>query len=325
MDRPGFELYLQSRQASALLIEQATQLVDEFEQYIGPCDPGEETLREEIGGFSRRLIQTGRNTEENYLALLRYGFFSQNMVFFIAVMELLDGEEAMRNLYQRLGDRFGGEVQEYVFQDFGVPALGTPTTEKPIYTRAVLDRLDQRLEPDAITALLKECLRDLPEAMYADIRRQYQDAKDIDDFLQKQGDAFLAQMESLSEQGKPFFSQPVTAETLAYLRQHPEISHGERAGNVIYEVKIPFQTDRVLHSGDAIERKYYTCHCPWARESLRNPEKTVPASFCNCSAGFHKRKWELIFEQPLQVEVVESILQGDERCRFAIYLPIATE
>jgi hypothetical protein len=45
------------------------------------------------------------------------------------------------------------------------------------------------------------------------------------------------------------------------------------------------------------------------------------ATFCNCSGGFSKKPWEIIFRQTLQVEVLESALLGDLRCRFAIHLP----
>jgi predicted hydrocarbon binding protein len=43
--------------------------------------------------------------------------------------------------------------------------------------------------------------------------------------------------------------------------------------------------------------------------------------FCQCSAGFHKKPYEIIFGQPVKAEVLESVLKGDDICRFAIYLP----
>jgi predicted hydrocarbon binding protein len=47
----------------------------------------------------------------------------------------------------------------------------------------------------------------------------------------------------------------------------------------------------------------------------------IKDTFCNCSAGFHKKTFEVIFEKTLKVDVLESILKGDDRCRFAIHLP----
>jgi len=47
----------------------------------------------------------------------------------------------------------------------------------------------------------------------------------------------------------------------------------------------------------------------------------VTPTWCQCSAGFHKRPYEVIFDQPVQAEVLQNVLQGDPVCRFAVYLP----
>ncbi len=322
MNRTGFENYLKSRQWDDDQIKEAIKIVAMYELFIQNIVQNRVPEMEDVWAFSRMLIAEKLNTPENYVALVRYGFFSKEAMLFLGMMEIVDGEESLRNLHQKLLDSFDEETRDYVFQDFGVPPLGTPTPEKPAYTAAVLQRMAERFDEPGCKDLLKDSLRDLPVAAYGDIKQQYDASADLDEFLQKRGDQFLDQMETLYKEGRPFFSQPVTMEVLDFLKQHPEITHGERDGNVVYEVKIPFLTDRMIHESDEQMKKYYYCHCPWARESQINPEVTVPAIFCNCSAGFHKKKWEVIFEQPVQAEVLESILMGDERCRFAIHLPL---
>jgi hypothetical protein len=47
----------------------------------------------------------------------------------------------------------------------------------------------------------------------------------------------------------------------------------------------------------------------------------VSPTFCQCSAGFHKKSWEVIFGRPLKAEVVETVLAGDAWCKFAVHLP----
>ena len=89
---------------------------------------------------------------------------------------------------------------------------------------------------------------------------------------------------------------------------------------VVYETKIPFLTKQYLAESDPTLKRYYYCHCPWAREAVKSGERVAPI-FCNCSAGFHKRPWEAALGQRIQVDVLESVLRGDERCRFAIHLP----
>ena len=43
--------------------------------------------------------------------------------------------------------------------------------------------------------------------------------------------------------------------------------------------------------------------------------------FARAAAVFTRNPLKVIFGQTLKVDVLESVLKGDERCRFAIYLP----
>jgi predicted hydrocarbon binding protein len=47
----------------------------------------------------------------------------------------------------------------------------------------------------------------------------------------------------------------------------------------------------------------------------------VPADYCYCGAGFYKDIWEEILQQPVEVELLSSVLQGDDTCQVAIHLP----
>jgi multidrug efflux pump subunit AcrA (membrane-fusion protein) len=94
-----------------------------------------------------------------------------------------------------------------------------------------------------------------------------------------------------------------------------------REGNTVYVSKIPYMARQFLAESDPTLKRYYACHCPWARAAIKSGETRLNAVFCNCSGGFHKKPWEVIFGQPLEVEVLASVLAGDTRCRFAIHLP----
>jgi hypothetical protein len=80
-------------------------------------------------------------------------------------------------------------------------------------------------------------------------------------------------------------------------------------------------TREFLAAVDKRLKRYYYCHCPWVKEALKDGDSGISPVFCNCSAGFHKKRWEVLLEQPLKAEVVESILKGDDWCKFAIHLP----
>jgi hypothetical protein len=77
---------------------------------------------------------------------------------------------------------------------------------------------------------------------------------------------------------------------------------------------------KYLHEKDEKKKRYYYCHCPWVREAILSDLKVSP-NFCYCSAAFEKRVWDVIFDQPVKADVVESVLKGDPICKFAIHIP----
>ena len=318
MDKNGFQQMLEGRNVSADKIPGAIALAERFENYI--LATGKGFTPEVAWDFSRILIGEGLNNIENFITLARYGLFIKSNPIYVAFLESLDGGEAQENLYNRVAEQYGKKLRDEVFAGIGIVPFGTPTTEKPDFMHPVIDKLETALGTDACRELLADSLRDLPDTYYQHDRELFFSSSDIDDYLIKKKAAFIQQLETCQREGRLFFAQEITDEVVTYVRNTPEMGAGLREGNVIYETKIPFMTKEYLAEGDIQLKRYYYCHCPWAREAVKHGGK-VATIFCNCSAGFHKRPWEVIFEQPIQVEVLESVLQGDDRCRFAIHLP----
>jgi predicted hydrocarbon binding protein len=48
---------------------------------------------------------------------------------------------------------------------------------------------------------------------------------------------------------------------------------------------------------------------------------SLPEIYCYCGAGYYRGIWEEIVQEPVEVEVLESVLAGDEVCKVAIHLP----
>ncbi len=317
MDKQGFRTMLEGRKVPAEKMEAALELAERFDQFA-----------EQTGGFStatawafsKILIAEGQNSEENFLTLARYGLFIKNNAVFVAFLEVLDGGEAQENLYRRVAERYGEALRDEVFAGIGLAPFGLPTPDKPRTMQPVIARLEQALGAEACRALIGDSLRDLPDESYAKERELYLSCQDVDEYIARKKQGFVAQLEACQREGRLFFAQEVTAEVLAFVRKEPEIGGGVRAGNVVYETKIPFLTKEYLAETDPTLRRYTYCHCPWAREAIRSGEEVAPI-FCNCSAGFHKKPWEAALGQRIRVDVLESVLAGADRCRFAIHLP----
>jgi hypothetical protein len=317
MDREGFRQLLQQRQVPEDQIEPQMALAERFEAFASPPQTADEAL-----GFVRLLIEEDENTWDNLVTLIRYAHFTQNDAVYIAVMELVDGSEALDGLYEKLGHAVGEQKRDEVFAGIELPPLGTPSTDKPAITQAVMQRLEQLVDPETCRQVLSSSLRYLEDDWYAEERTKYAEAGSIDAYLERKGDDLIAQLEKLRDEGGLNFTQPVTDDVINFVQRHPEIRQGVRRGNILYETKIPYMTVDYLAETDERLKRYHYCHCPWVRESLKTGEVSISPTFCLCSAGFHKKSWEVIFEQPLQAEVLETVLQGDPWCRFAIDLPV---
>jgi len=316
MDQEGFRQFLQENELAKDVIEQHVTIAEEFESFAGEPPRGDD-----VRAFSLRLIEEERNDYDNYLTLARYGRFTMNDSVYIAVIELVDGSEAAQGLYDKLGQAVGEQTRDEVFDGIEIPPLGTPSAQKPTFTQAVMERLERLVDPETCHEILSGSLRDLQDEWYLDAREKYRESGSIDAYLERKGQEFIAQLEQIRDEGGLFFTQEIDDEVIDFVRSHPEIAQGVREGTIIYEVKIPYMTKEYLAEADEGLKRYYYCHCPWVRESLKEDDISVSPTFCNCSAGFHKKSWEVIFEQPLKAKIVETVLNGDPWCKIAIHLP----
>ncbi len=329
MDRKRFSEYLENRGVADCDIQPAIALAERFERFLAErsLTVGDGAYARDLIAFANLMIAEGINTQANFYILARYARFLRNDALYVAVVELLDGAEAMDTLYQRTGDVVGEQRRDQIFADVTLPPLGVPNVEKVKITQRVMPRLIALTSPPERQRIFSDSLRHLDDAWYQDDQQLYQacqttdKAHPIDEFLDKSAQKFIAMLERLKDENKLFFTQPITDEVIAYVRSQPLISRGVLEGHILYEVKIPHMTQKYLAETDAQKKRYHYCHCPWVKEALRTGDAGIPALFCECSAGFHKKRWEVILGQPLQAEVVESVLSGDPWCKIAIYLP----
>ena len=56
--------------------------------------------------------------------------------------------------------------------------------------------------------------------------------------------------------------------------------------------------------------KMFTCECPMLEEAALSQSLT----WCHCTAGYNKKLFELVFETPVDVEILQSIRQGFDYC-----------
>ena len=329
MDENGFRELLEKRDLPKEQIDDHVAFVSLMEKRLAGREPSmtfEDLSHGSTQELVNELIDSGENGIQNLLALARYAWLIRNTEMYVTLFQMLDGYEAMDNLYQRLGEVVGDDLRDCVFDEMPLPPLGLSRHEKSRYNYQIMRRMDEIFGEASTRDILQDSLRDLPDASYQEAYREYHKIceGDIDRFLAFKDRQFTETLRGFMERGDLFFGQEITEEVIAFVDSNPEIGGGVRAGNIVYETKIPYNTKAYLEETDPQKKRYHYCHCPWAKESLRHGALTVTPMWCQCSGGFHKRQYEVIFGQPIHAEVLQTVLQGDPVCRFAIYLPEET-
>ncbi len=183
------------------------------------------------------------------------------------------------------------------------------------WTRQAMDRLDALVDEENRIEIMTGCACEHPESDLQEIRKAYQQTKDIDLVHTMLQEKFLSFLRDSLKLGDELVEDIVNRGWgLA----------GVRKGNTIIATKMPKSgnLEEYLKETGPKKRRALYCHCPRIREAIGSNTQISP-TYCYCGAGFYKGIWEYILQQPVKVELLESILQGDEVCKVAIHLPQA--
>ncbi|MFX0087720.1 MAG: hypothetical protein ACFFAU_18865 [Candidatus Hodarchaeota archaeon] len=323
MQIEAFKEYLQDKNLASENIENSIQVLNEFKNFLQKVNKSSEKIKyDDLHKFSAFLIENGKNTFENYLSLLRYGHFTKNKELIIASMELLDGREMIDNFSRRLVEEFSEEVRNEIFDNELVPPLGLHPKKKPEITKKLVKRFIAKFGEEKSREFFAIGLRDKYTESYKKQRETFLETNNIDIFLDQKRRKFLKTLESHLKDKSLFFTQEINSDVIDYVKNDPTIESGVRDGNVVIITKIPYMTIPYLNSSNKKEKRYYFCHNPWIREALFEENRPISPIFCNCSGGYYRNYWEAVLNHhPLKVELLESVIKGDNVCRFALHLP----
>ena len=274
----------------------------------------------DVDAYSEHLIKSGKNTWDTYISLLRYARFLDARKVELSILNRLDGVNVLPDLSNTLKKRVGARRQAEILCGLEFPSLGSSNTSWPVITKQFMERLEGNLTQKRCRSLLLTGPHAGPPEDYRHERELFLKSKDLDDFLRKRHRRSVKALETHMKEKTLFYTQEIDRDVLEFVKGDQEIMGGVRAGDVIYETKIPYMTREYLSERDTKMKRYYGCHCPWARESILSGVN-IPSDFCYCSAGYHKRPWDVVFGQPVWVDVEQSILEGDPICRFSIRIP----
>jgi len=206
---------------------------------------------------------------------------------------LHDWSELLRRHLDRV---LGQAARQEVMQGGDVPAMESTVDERFQWVKGVVERLDRLVDEDQRYDILSSCAHVFPQGQIDKLRAVYEDAR--------------------TRTGDPLGAVDAVIE---FMDQDP--GWGERPlrqGHVLYSSKAPRDPKGYANAKDEREKRQAYCFCPLVRSNL---DEGMSRTFCYCGAGWYRQQWEGAIGKPVRVEIVRSVLQGDDVCRFAIHLP----
>jgi hypothetical protein len=323
LDENGFRNLLLERKLPEEVIEANISYVKEFSKFLNKKSMNIDNANtDEIQKYVSNLREIKNDKiKENLLGIVRYYIFKDNKKMIIHILEMIDGIEVMKILKDEVEKELGEEMRDKIFADIELPVIGTDQKEKILVTKEVMERMDSLVEKEKCHKIMTSGLHRLGKEGLLRQREKYLKAENIDDFLVKQRKDFLERLENHKKNNTLFYTQEIDDEVIEHIRNDPTIEYGTRVGDKVICSKIPYMTKKYLHEKDERMKKYYYCHCTWVREAIKTGKVKISPTFCACSAGFYKQQWDVILDQPVRVDVLETILDGDPVCKFAVHLP----
>lgn len=183
------------------------------------------------------------------------------------------------------------------------------------WSKKAIEKMDFLLDEQKKVEIMTSCSCQYPKNQLQMIKENYKENKDVNlahQMLQAQSEEFLKNP-----------SLNLTEGIIKDIISKGWGSAGVLKGNKIIATKIPksgYIVDYYSTDDKKEKRKMY-CHCPRVKDALKlNIQLSM--TYCYCGAGFYKGIWEEILQKPVTVKILETVMNGDDVCKFEIQLPI---
>jgi hypothetical protein len=206
------------------------------------------------------------------------------------------GTSWLEKFAESIADIAGDAVKKEVMKDS--EKLGSHPTprQRARWIKGAMERLNALADEEKRKQIMINiCPHTYPRKRIEKMRKQYKQLGSIDKLLE-------IMCNDKSYGGTSYYDNP------------------KRKGDMVYITKVPCNPKSHAKAQTDLERKLTYCHCPWARAALKRHENLSPM-FCYCSVSWDKQLWEGILDTHVKIEIVKSILKGDNQCVHALHLP----
>ena len=211
-------------------------------------------------------------------------------------------------------EKIAGEaVRKDVMRNSDTLSSLSSTQEKITWTKGAMERLEALVDEEKHHEIMTGCACQVPKTRIEHLKEKYAETGNITLVHGMLQDLFMNDIRQIMKLDDNIIDE---------IEQKCWGMAGVKEGNTIYATKMPYETQKYFEASDETEKRYYYCHCHRVREAIRSSDGEIPKTYCYCGAGFYKGMWDYILQNPVKVEVLESVLVGDNVCKIAIHLPL---
>lgn len=184
----------------------------------------------------------------------------------------------------------------------------------------MIENLNVIIDKQTSNRVLSKVRHGLKVSQSSWARERFLEIGDLDQFIQIQYENAVENFIKLNQEGKDFYGDEITDEVLQFVIDNKAMLSAIRKEDKLYVKAFPANMSKYLGAANTKMKRYYACHCPYAKESILT-DQPVSSNLCYCSLGHVMNFWEAVFDQSLHGEVLSSALAGDLRCEYVINIP----
>ena len=210
-------------------------------------------------------------------------------------------------------DIIGKEAKDKIMDGSDSFSDSSDRNEVISWSKRAMEDLDELVDAENRIEIMTRCACEYPKSELREMRKKYEETRSVEMAHGMLRDKFV------------FFLKDALHLDTGLINDIMDRGWGVAGrleGNKIIATKIPKSGYLVDYMNEtvAVKKRAIYCHCPRVREALKRGVQISP-TYCYCGAGFYKGIWEEILQKPVKVEVLESVMRGDDVCKIAISLP----
>ena len=233
-----------------------------------------------------------------------------------------DDKKIIPTLKQEVCNRLGEKAWDILIDGIDVP---DPDTEKTLgckNMRVIIERLESMADKETVKGILTRVRHGFGYTPINGPSKEFVECGcNLDVYLDKCRERRREEFIRHNTEGTKYWGDLIPDEVLDYLLNTEGILAPVRKGSQLHITRHPYDMNSYFKEIDERRKRVHYCHCLFARTSILSYDGTVSKTMCNCSLGLIISNWEETLGVRLDGDVIESVLGGDDICRFVIYLP----